>query len=207
MRKNFKKERRGNWRTPEKWSAAAEKAMEDRRKDNTIEAELNPSFTRNISAYYSPLDFNRVVRIANTLVTDIYRINVLPKNVVKMVLNDKEAVAVIAEDLFDLLHVYGNFGLVYANESPNVSLIPDSYILSGGDVLLVANAGMPVKDFLFWYIGVLIPNEGVINEWSGIPSDQLEHAYQSLLEFFRNEIHYEYRMYNRRPTDEPEDHA
>ena len=202
---NFKKERSGNWRTPEKWSTAAERAMEDRRKDNTIEAELNPSFTRHVSAYYSPLDFNRVVRIANTLVNDIYYLDVLPKNVVKMMLNDTEAVDTIGEDLFDLLHVYGNCGLVYASESPNTKLFPDSYVLRGGDVLLVADAGMPVKEFLFWYIGVLIPNVGVINEWSGIPSDQMEHAYKSLLEFFRNEIHFEYRMYNRRPTDEPED--
>lgn len=48
--------------------------------------------------------------------------------------------------------------------------------------------GMPVRMFLAWYKGgVSIPND-ILQEWSGIPADKLEDAYQCILQIFRDDL-------------------
>ena len=183
----------GNWNDRESWGFEAERLMDlgSKCSEDIVSYEL-PPIANGILAFYPSYHNDRIAKMANRLVRAIYRVGVLPPECWEAVRKSP----VFWQDLLYLLTNFGEYSVVLPDETP----VPEGSIIikpSTGDIFFAKNnVGMPVKEFLFWYTNFIykVRASAVLQEWSGIPEEQLRRAYMEILEVFRNEIEHNYRL-------------
>ena len=183
----------GSWRNYEAWSAPAKEVYNSRRVLSEPEIPINKALTEPVVRLYGHINGFRSIRLANNMFNDIYEPTMHPKHIMDEMMHNDESAAIYGNDIADLISIYGDYGVVYAEEGFEGVLPEESFILHGGFAFLVPEVGMPLKEFLLWYRGTTNIHPGIVPEWSGIPHSKIRQVYSALLVFFRNEIKYELR--------------
>ena len=140
--------------------------------------------------YYGKRYLLQAVEVALSLWSDILQLD-LVASMSPELLEDYDVPAVNA-CFNDLLLKYGHLDVVYHKRKyrklKHAACKAASSKAGDHFYLTEQRIGMPVRMFLVWYKGgVSIPND-ILQEWSGIPADKLEDAYQSILQIFKDDL-------------------
>lgn len=140
--------------------------------------------------YYGKRYLLQAVEVALSLWSDILQLD-LVASMSPELLEDYNIPAVNA-CFNDLLLKYGHLDVVYHKRKyrrlKHVSCKAASSKAGDHFYLTEQRIGMPVRMFLVWYKGGVSISNDILQEWSGIPADKLEDAYQCILQIFRDDL-------------------
>ena len=178
----------GAWRHAKgSWSAEAQAAFKKKSRPVALsgrEAKLIEA----VSQQYSEAYPSRLVKLTETLVEDLWQLNIFPFPIGDSLMRNETACELFGKTVASLIEDFGDFSIVYVEEELDKKLLPETQLVGDNVYLVNLRVGMPVRDFLIWFKGAESVPRAVISEWTAIPLNQLDYVYNQLLSFLRTKL-------------------
>ena len=178
----------GNWYRPKEWSQEA---------INTgLLIEVNHGDKQSLIVGYNTDEHTcrkesvKFEKTKDVVANDIWQLDIQPGRVKALASEAKDAYSQI---MCRLMHNYGCKNILfidYGRGQEVDGLMLDQGIIIGSErdiILLLVDdkIGMPTFEFLSWLKGDDSPHLRLTSEWSGIPTNEIDWAYERLIHFFR----------------------
>ncbi len=182
----------GNWYFPGTWSELARSTgliidvVCSGRKIGTIHNRPNdkdPMWNENVAS----------LTMECGVINDIWLIYIQPEEIRRCI--DQE-IQKYRDAFASLLSRFGGMNLVYVDGNDEEASLFDftkTLVMHDGHFLVYTDlkAGMPIREFLLWYKGKDYPQDLLLEEWSNIPIDQMNAAYEGIIELFRMNVSFD----------------
>lgn len=110
----------------------------------------------------------------------------MPTPIANMMRSDRQQLELLTKRMIRLLDTYGKRSLVYVDTESTSQAERIKLATSGQVYLDVAQTSMPLNDFVYYFKdGTSLE---VLQEWSGIPQDEITNTYEEIVTFFWREL-------------------